>query len=826
MGIYDDTIVAEGAGAYWPMNAEPNPLADLAGSSTSSTMNGTAVAGDLIDGIVGIDATDADWVIPYRAPQAAYSIEAWIRWTGSTSLGEQAIVADWGGAAAIGAMLYLDSATGHLRVFHRTTMVAGPVIPANTWCHVVATWNGTTIRLYLNGTEVATGTDVTPPGISTEASRIGAYGYTSDVGYRRFRGRLARLAWWDRALTATDITGHYNLGLQPEPEPGVIEAAIDFTAAATLTVTTAPEPEDTNAAVTFTVTATFDATATADAPAVAVAAIDFAVTGALDVIARPVGRRRRLVVVDTHGEPYGELENANIGAVTFVLNEPESFAFTLPITDPKAHLLLDEKFREVQLWRGDQLLAWGPAIRPSADKNNLAVTVEGVLWYLTRRFIGRASRRNYVNNGDFENGTDGWEIGALNPLESFATRSASYWAGTVTTDRAVTGRRSLRLEQHQSGTPKYGVSASQFFVWDVDPAATPEGDRWSLVAQIYIPADSWRGPPPDGIGLRLSRFSTSRTVSIAPEGGGPAIDYPAPIETVTAEINEDTPRDVWHRLEATMLSPVTGEPEFVQVSVNAPDGAAYFDRIALSLDEGLRYYATDQADIAAGIVAHLQDPEYGKTDLNLSIEMPATGVRRDRTYLFHEHPGGFDAVNEFTTLNNGMDFSVALTPTRRTIRSHHPARGTHRPAYRLELARNVAEFAWAFDGEGAANHIVVLGSGNGSDREEAWATYPSAYADGLTLETVYTSPPETPIDSLEAVALEELAISVTPDVLTVTTTRPLPGQPDPIGILACGDTVPVSIRTGPLPIEGVYRVVAMTLTPDDTLDLTLNRRTP
>ena len=535
---------------------------------------------------------------------------------------------------------------------------------------------------------------------------------------------------------------------------------------------------------------------------------------------------RRLVVVDRFGEPYGELENAKLGAISYPLGGVEDFAFVLPVGDPKASLLLDGRFREIQVWSGDRLLVWGVAVRVAVDKTNLAVSVKGVLWYLTRRSIGKASRANYIVNGDFEVDTDGWRIGALSPFEPLTNRGPELYSAATSTDRSVTGTRSLRLEQVNWGTPKYGVQASQFLIWDVDPTTTPEGDVWTLVARCYIPSDGWRGPPPDGCGIRLDRFSTVETVATQPEGGGPVEYLPKPIESVQIDIDDSTPRDIWHRMEATLRSPVSGNPEFVQVTLGVPDGVIHWDRIGLSLDEGLRFHGVDQSEIAATLVGHLQDPAYGKSDLNLDVDMPATGVLRDRTYLHHEHLNGWDALDEFQDLDDGFDLSIAYTATTRTVTTHHPRRGVHRPEFTLVLGRNVADFAWTFDGENAANAVIVLGTGDGSDREEASATNPPAFADGLVLETVFAAPPWTPIDSLDDVATETLAVATGPDLLTVSLTHPASMETDPVGILLPGDTIDVRLRTGAFSVEAVYRVVELVITPDDTVDLTLNRRDP
>lgn len=551
-----------------------------------------------------------------------------------------------------------------------------------------------------------------------------------------------------------------------------------------------------------------------------VASVTFAATATLEVATRPVGVRRRLVVVDVGGRPFGELDNATVGDLTDRLEPPETFSFTLPADDPKVALLTDERFREVQMWRGDQLLAWGPAVRVSADAANVAVEVSGVAWYLTRRHIGKATRTNHLVNGDFEAGLGGWRIGALSPFEPLANRNPAYWSATLVTSPTLTGRHSLRLAPTEGGLPLYGVQASQFLIWSVDPATTPEGDTWALVARCYIPAEGWIGPPPDRCGIRIDRFSTYETITTVPEGGGPVEYLPKPIESVQADIDENTPRGTWLVLRAELRTPFTGQAEFVQVTLGCPLGPIIWDRAALSRDEATRFHAADQADIVAELVAHLQDPAYGKSDLNLATDTAPTGVLRDRTYLHHEHLNGFDAIAEFCSLADGFDLSVAYTATTRTLRTHHPSRGVHRPQFALELGRNVADFAWTFDGENAADSVIVLGTGDGSDREETAALDTTVYADGLTLETVFSAPPGTPIDSLAAVADETVAQTLEPELLSVTMLPVQPGQPDPVGVLRPGDTVPVNLGV----TAGTYRIVEVTVAPDDTVGLTLNRR--
>ena len=620
----------------------------------------------------------------------------------------------------------------------------------------------------------------------------------------------------------------YGEAIGPAVPPETHYASVSFSATATL---------DASAHATLPAEVAFDASASLAADAtlrISWGLIRFTARASFVPTIRPRGKKRRTIIVDSAGAPFGELENARHGAITKELNRPDAWTFALGITDPKARLVLEERIREAQLWRGDRLLSWGPMIRPGADKANVGVSGADALWYLGRRSIGRAGRTNYVENGDFEEGLAGWGVSNSSPLEPISGWNPALWIGQIRTDRAMTGRRSLYLEQIASSAPKYGISAASYFEWEVDPGLSPDGDRWTIVAYAYVVSSKWRGPKFDSQGLGLSRYSTTETISLTTDpdpvtGDQMTVVYPAPIEGVVAQIDDYTPQDQWVRLEASLTMEPTGAPELVQVRLNAPDGAVYWDRVSLTLEESSKFYATDQALIVKGLVEHAQDPAFDKTDLNIGTDTPLTGVLRDRVYVHSEHPNALDAVLEFSELDNGLDVSVAVTPTERILRTHYPARGVYRPKCRLELGRQIADFAWSFDGEAAANAIIVLGQGNGSAREEGFAINPDAFAGDLTLEAVFSAPPETPIDSLDNLAAEYAVAASDPEILAVKT---FPNLENVIGVLDPGDWIPVRILAGRNPETGLYalevsadyRVSRLTLNPDDTLDLVLNLR--
>ena len=80
--------------------------------------------------------------------------------------------------------------------------VAGPTaLPLNSWSHLASTYNGTTLRLYVNGTQVASKAISGSIVSSTGALRIGG----NSVWTEYFTGRIDEVRIYNRALSANEI---------------------------------------------------------------------------------------------------------------------------------------------------------------------------------------------------------------------------------------------------------------------------------------------------------------------------------------------------------------------------------------------------------------------------------------------------------------------------------------------------------------------------------------------------------------------------------------------------------------------------------------------
>ena len=86
-------------------------------------------------------------------------------------------------------------------------------IAPNVWHHVVATNDGTTSKIYLNGDLVETAnTSSTTINVSGAEARIGARSHTSASNY--YQGNISELAFYTSALTANQVKTIYN-GREP-----------------------------------------------------------------------------------------------------------------------------------------------------------------------------------------------------------------------------------------------------------------------------------------------------------------------------------------------------------------------------------------------------------------------------------------------------------------------------------------------------------------------------------------------------------------------------------------------------------------------------------
>jgi hypothetical protein len=105
------------------------------------------------------------------------------------------------------------------------TVLQGPsALAVNRWTHVAATYDGTTLRLYLDATQVASQARSGNLQVNAAPLRIGGNTYGSEF----FPGRIDEVRIYNRALSAAEIQADMNAPIgsappspSPSPDPGL-----------------------------------------------------------------------------------------------------------------------------------------------------------------------------------------------------------------------------------------------------------------------------------------------------------------------------------------------------------------------------------------------------------------------------------------------------------------------------------------------------------------------------------------------------------------------------------------------------------------------------
>lgn len=217
---YANRVLANNPAAYWRLGeSSGTSAADAGPNGITGTYNGSvtlgaagAIAGDTNTAIQtnasGYVSASGSGVL--NVTGNAVSVEGWVR--GPTQAAYRYIVSKSDGNAAVGYALYTgESAT--LRFFVNTSgsglvMATAPTTPwDNQWHYVAGTYDGSRVRLYIDGVMVASqpasGT-ITPS--SSVPLNLGRY----NGGGLEFAGSLDEFAIIPSALSAADIVSRLN----------------------------------------------------------------------------------------------------------------------------------------------------------------------------------------------------------------------------------------------------------------------------------------------------------------------------------------------------------------------------------------------------------------------------------------------------------------------------------------------------------------------------------------------------------------------------------------------------------------------------------------
>jgi PKD repeat protein/glucose/arabinose dehydrogenase len=235
---YDQAVLVDTPSAYWRLGeASGTSAADSSGGNRPGSYVDTpsfgqpgALAGSA-NTSVGFDGVSEHVQVPYAAGlnPATFTVEAWAYVTGGQGR-FRAVVSnrDYATGNARGFILYAaPDNTWQFWIGNGGADWArayGPAVALNTWTHLVGTYDGTTMRFYVNGVLAATTTSTY--GVNTARPlRIGAGANERPADYL-FAGRIDEAAVYSGALSATRVQQHYSAGTTTGGQTGGVAETV------------------------------------------------------------------------------------------------------------------------------------------------------------------------------------------------------------------------------------------------------------------------------------------------------------------------------------------------------------------------------------------------------------------------------------------------------------------------------------------------------------------------------------------------------------------------------------------------------------------------
>jgi hypothetical protein len=169
------------------------------------------------NGSFNFDGSTSYFSMPYtQTSPNNFTVEAWINSTehsGDANIGK-IIVMPYSNYNAW--IFSLNGTTSLLQLRHHNfsnsstsyNIVSSTGLSLNTWYHIVATDDGTTVRLYVNGAQVASGSSAVSTTNSPMTLQIGAWPGASSSVF--FKGQIPSVKIYTRALGSGEVSQNFN----------------------------------------------------------------------------------------------------------------------------------------------------------------------------------------------------------------------------------------------------------------------------------------------------------------------------------------------------------------------------------------------------------------------------------------------------------------------------------------------------------------------------------------------------------------------------------------------------------------------------------------
>lgn len=433
----------------------------------------------------------------------------------------------------------------------------------------------------------------------------------------------------------------------------------------------------------------------------------------------------QLVIVEAITErPLGELRSAVVSDPEWVLNGIGGITFECDAADPTLlDCLVDTSTldegkaqlkcigREAQWWRDGELRWAGPVVAGDVNMGKRTVRFEAFDhgWYLNRRFMGAAERRDLLAGiGSMDrSGLPGWtRVGGVAATRGTGDRVRGRGAAVLTGTGALTATFTHpTISQGQDGTVLVTAMVKL-------PASTPVGTE-VLTVKAYK----------DGV----ESFPTLRN-SFATQ--------------------EDTPLGEWFRATAYCVMGVGADHEVTTTLWSASASQTRFDDVrALKNDTTGILPAADLCQHGVALMNHTQRGR-GKTTFGFRVKvLSPAGTTESRGFRHLEHTQILDLFDQYVDREDGWDWWV--NPQNRTV--YFAARRGIDHTDRVLDDHSTLAGGWSHDESKVSSSVVVPGEGDGIDRPEGGYTDTSRTG-GLLLEHYERPPNGTPLSALDPMA--------------------------------------------------------------------------